>query len=82
MHTHPTCTHSTAQRHAECSIEVHTAHFTGRAWLCSRALGALGLGRLGRLGGGGAVVGRKALLEELLLKLVEVRACRLVSREG
>ena len=48
--------------------------------LALRPLGALGLSRLGGLGGGGAVVGRKALLEELLLKLVEVRACRLVSR--
>ena len=51
-------------------------------WLCSRALGALGLGRLGRLGGGGAVVGREAVLEELLLKLVEVRACRLGEGQG
>ena len=62
---------------------MHTAHFTWSrhaSRLCSRPLGALGLGRLGRLGGGSAVVGREALLEELFLKLVEVRACRLVAR--
>ena len=43
------------------------------AWPCSRAPGALGrLGRLGRGGGSRAVVGREALLEELLLELVEL----------
>ena len=77
-------THPTAQRHAECSIGTHSALCWSLlvAWLCSGALGALGLGRLGRLGRGGAVVGREALLEELLLKLVEVRACRLGEGQG
>ena len=50
-----------------------------RSWPCSRALGALGrLGRLGRRGGSRAVVGGEALLDELLLELVELQACRLV----